>query len=71
MNAQGFQDWVASNILPIVLVCIGLLIVAGARKGKMSDALTTVTLVVIGIMVMVGGAVFYAVGGDLADAISG
>ena len=37
INSDGIVSWGVRNIIPIVLLVIGIAIIAGARKGQMSQ----------------------------------
>jgi hypothetical protein len=66
INSDGIVAWGVKNIIPIVLLFIGLAIIAGARKGQMSQNAMTVTNVLLGCAVIGGAALFYGLGDDIA-----
>jgi len=67
INSDGIVEWVVKNIIPIVLLFIGLAIIAGARKGQMSQNAMTVTNVLLGCAVIGGAAMFYGLGDNIAS----
>ncbi|HEX6515422.1 MAG TPA: hypothetical protein VF049_07595, partial [Nocardioidaceae bacterium] len=56
INSHGIVEWAVRNIIPIVLLVIGIGIIAGARKGQMSQNALTITNVLLGCMVIAGAA---------------
>jgi hypothetical protein len=66
INSDGIVAWVVSNLIPIILLVIGLAIIAGARKGQMSQNAMTITNVLLGCAVIGGAALFYGLGDDIA-----
>ena len=67
INSEGVVEWVVQNIIPIVLLFIGLGIIAGARKGQMSQNAMTITNVLLGCMVIAGAALFYGFADNIAS----
>jgi len=67
INSEGVVEWVVQNIIPIVLLFIGLGIIAGARKGQMSQNAMTITNVLLGCMVIGGAALFYGFADNIAS----
>ena len=67
INSEGVVEWVVQNIIPIVLLFIGLGIIAGARKGQMSQNAMTITNVMLGCMVIGGAALFYGFADNIAS----
>ena len=59
INSDGIVTWGVKNIIPIVLLFIGIGIIAGARKGQMSQNAMTVTNVLLGCVVIAGAALFF------------
>ncbi|GAB6901934.1 hypothetical protein JCM9957A_50240 [Kineosporia succinea] len=66
-NSNGLVEWGVQNIIPLVLLVIGIGIIASARKGAMKDNANTVTNVIIGLCVIAGAAVLYGFAGQLTD----
>lgn len=66
-NSDGIVQWGVKNIIPIVLLVIGIAIIAGARKGQMSQNAMTITNVMIGLVLIAGAALFYSFAGALAN----
>ncbi len=67
INSDGIVEWGVKNIIPIVLLFIGIAIIAGARKGQMSQNAMTITNVLLGCMVIAGAAMFYGFADNIAD----
>ena len=67
INSDGIVEWGVKNIIPIVLLFIGIAIIAGARKGQMSQNAMTITNVLLGCMVIGGAALFYGFADNIAD----
>ncbi len=67
INSDGIVEWAVGNIVPIILLVIGLAIIAGARKGQMSQNAMTITNVLLGCAVIAGAALFYGFGDDIAN----
>ena len=65
-NSDGIVEWGVKNIIPIVLLVIGIGIIASARKGQMSQNAMTVTNVLLGCMVIAGAALFYGFADNIA-----
>jgi len=66
-NSDGIVQWGMKNIIPIVLLIVGIGIIASARKGQMSQNALTVTNIMLGCIVIAGAALFYGFAGDIAD----
>jgi hypothetical protein len=71
LNANGVVEWMAKNVVPLVLLFIGIAIIASSRQGKLSDNASTLTNIIIGMCVMGGAAVMYAFSGQLVDLVFG
>ena len=66
LNSNGIVEWGVRNIIPIVLLFIGIGIIAGARKGQMSQNAMTVTNILLGCVVIAGAALFYGFADNIA-----
>lgn len=66
-NSNGLVEWGVKNIIPVVLLIIGIGIIASARKGRISDNANTITNVVLGMGVIAGAGVLYIFAGQLTD----
>jgi hypothetical protein len=71
LNSNGVVEWGVKNVIPLVLLIIGIGIIASARKGRISDNANTVTNVVLGMGVIAGAAVLYGFAGQLTDLVFG
>jgi hypothetical protein len=67
INSQGIVAWGVRNIIPVILLVLGIGIIAGARKGQMSQNAMTITNVLLGCVVIAGAALFYGFAGGIAD----
>lgn len=66
-NSDGIVSWGVKNIIPIVMLFIGIGIIASARKGQMSQNAMTITNVMLGCMVIAGAALFYGFADNIAS----
>lgn len=66
INSDGVVAWAVKNIIPIVLLFIGIGIIASARKGQMSQNAMTVSNVLLGCVVIAGAAFFYGFADNIA-----
>ena len=66
INSTGIVAWCVKNIIPILLLFVGIGIIASARKGQMSQNAMTLTNVVLGIVVIAGAGLLYGFGDSLA-----
>ena len=67
INSDGIVAWGVRNLIPIVLLVIGIGIIAGARKGQMSQNAMTITNVMLGCVVIAGAALFYGFADNIAS----
>lgn len=66
-NSEGVVEWGVKNIIPIILLVVGIGIIASARKGQMSQNAATITNIMLGCIVIAGAALFYGFAGSIAD----
>jgi predicted branched-subunit amino acid permease len=66
-NSDGIVAWGVKNLIPILLLFIGIGIIAGARKGQMSQNAMTITNVMLGCALIAGAGLFYAFAGNIAS----
>ena len=66
-NSDGIVEWGVKNIIPIVLLVVGIGIIASARKGQMSQNAMTITNVMLGFVVIAGAALFYGFADNIAS----
>jgi hypothetical protein len=71
LNSNGVVEWGVKNIIPLILLIIGIGIIASARKGRISDNANTLTNVVLGMGVIAGAAVLYGFAGQLTNLVFG
>ena len=67
INSDGIVAWGVRNIIPIILLVVGIGIIAGARKGQMSQNALTITNVMLGLVVIAGAAFFYGFADNIAS----
>lgn len=51
-DAGGFYTWLTGNPVRIVLAIVAITVIIGANRGKVTKAVTTGLIVVIGIFIM-------------------
>ena len=71
LNSNGVVEWGIKNVIPLVLLMIGIGIIASARKGRISDNANTLTNVVLGMGVIAGAAMLYGFASSLTDLVFG
>lgn len=67
LNSDGIVAWGVKNIIPIILLFVGIGIIASARKGQMSQNALTVTNILLGCVVIAGAALFYGFADNIAS----
>ena len=65
-NSDGIVAWGVRNIIPIILLFVGIGIIASARKGQMSQNAVTMSNVMLGCIVIAGAALFYGFADNIA-----
>ena len=71
VNTNGVVEWGVKNIIPIILLVVGIGIIANSRKGRLSENANTLTNVVLGCGVIAGAALLYGFAGQLTQLIFG
>jgi len=66
-NSDGIVEWGVKNLIPIILLFVGIGIIASARKGQMSQNAMTVTNILLGCIVIAGAALFYGFADNIAS----
>jgi hypothetical protein len=66
-NSEGVVAWGVKNIIPIILLVVGIGIIASARKGQMSQNAMTITNIMLGCIVIAGAALFYGFADSIAS----
>jgi len=69
INSTGVVAWVVRNLIPLVLLVVGIGIIASARKGKLSDNANTVTNVLIGMFVIAGAGLIFGFADQLTKLV--
>ena len=67
INSDGIVSWGIRNIIPIVLLVIGIGIISSSRKGQMSQNALTITNVMLGCVVIAGAGLFFGFADSIAD----
>ena len=67
LNSDGIVQWGVRNLIPILLLFVGIGIIASARKGQMSQNALTITNVMLGLVVIAGAAFFYGFADNIAS----
>lgn len=67
VNTPGIKSWLLTNIVPLIMAVIGLGILASARKGRLSEVLSTATIVLVGLFFIVGAGAMVAFGQTLSE----
>lgn len=67
INSDGIVAWGVRNIIPVVLLVIGISIIAGSRKGQMSQNAMTITNVMLGCIVIAGAGLFFGFADNIAS----
>lgn len=65
-DTQGITVWAIEKIVPLICLFIGLGIAFGAKKGRYSEGLSTVGVLLLGLIVVALGAVFYTFAEQIA-----
>ena len=66
-NSDGIVAWGVRNLIPIVLLVIGISIIASSRKGQMSQNAMTITNVMLGCVVIAGAGLFFGFADNIAS----
>ncbi len=69
LNTNGIVTEAVKMLVPLACLFIGLGIIFSAKKGRISDAASTLTLVLIGLVVIAAGGVMYGFADEIADLI--
>ena len=64
-DSSGIVNWIVKNILPIIIVLCGVGIAFANKKGNYSEVGSRVGILFIGLIVVAGGIVWYAVANDI------
>lgn len=71
LNTSGITEWAIKNILPLLLLVIGLFMVAGSRKGQLSQNAGIITNAMIGLGLIASAGVLYVFAGSITQLIFG
>lgn len=67
LDSSGVVDWGVKNVIPLILLVIGVGVIANARKGRIGENAGIITNVLIGLAVIAGAAILYGFAGSLVD----
>ncbi len=71
LNSNGIVEWGVKNIIPLILLVIGIGIIASSRKGQISENANTLTNVVLGMGLIAGAAALYGFAGQITNLVLG
>ena len=71
LNTSGIVEWGVRNLIPVILLVIGIGIISSSRKGRLSENAGTLTNVMLGMVLIAGAAMMYAFAGQLTTVIFG
>lgn len=66
INTTGLVTWMVKTIVPLICLFIGIGIMASSKKGRVSEGLTTVGVLLLGLVVIAGGGLFFAFADTIA-----
>lgn len=69
VDTNGAVTWVATRIVPLLLVILGAVFIARAPRGEISKVMTSSTVAIVGVAFIAGAAVFFALGGTIIDVL--
>jgi hypothetical protein len=69
LNTDGIVNEAVRLIVPILCLLIGIGIIASSRKGRISDAASTMTLVIIGLVIIAAGPILYSFADEISSLI--
>ena len=64
-------NWTIKTIVPVILLGLGVLVISGARKGKLSDNAATVVNIMIGAAIITGAGLFFAFSKSITAMLTG
>ena len=69
-DTSKLTAWVMKSVVPLILLWIGITIILRARKGELREVAGITAGTVAGILVMCGGAAFFAFGEKISDLVT-
>jgi len=51
-NTSGLTTWIQQNVLGLVILIIGVVVIMAAHKKNLSNAITMISIVVLGLLVV-------------------
>ena len=69
LNTDGIAAFIVTRIVPILLAVLGVFFISRAGKGEMSRVLTSASIVIIGLVFIVGAAALVIFGRALVDLV--
>lgn len=67
LNTTGLVGWGVKNLIPLLLLGIGLLMIAGAKRGKFSDNARVLSNVLLGGVIIAGSAAIYTLASGISN----
>ena len=65
-NSDGVVQWGVRNLIPIVLLFVGIGMIAAARRGQISENAMTITNILLGCVLIAGAALVYGFADGIA-----
>jgi hypothetical protein len=69
-DTSGAVTLVVKNVVPLLLVFLGILFIGRSARGRMSDVTTSSAIAIWGIAFIAGAGVFYGLGDDIVNAFT-
>lgn len=69
-GTSNLVGWGLKEILPVILLVIGIGIIARSRSGRLSENAATVSNVVLGVVVITSAGAIMAFAGQLSDLLT-
>lgn len=69
INTDGIINFIAQAIVPVILAILGVAIMAGAKRGRISEGANTITIVMMGAVLLLGAGAFMQFGDNLVGVI--
>lgn len=69
INTSGIVTWLATHIVPVGLALLGILIIFGAKAGRLSKVGGQLAVAVVGLLVIASAFSLFAFGDALAGVI--
>lgn len=70
LDSGKIQEYALANVVPLLLLVIGIGVIAGSKKMKARDGGNTLLWVVIGVFIIVAGTVFRSFADQMVGLLS-